>query len=185
MIWAMWPRTGWRRAVSYVVHRVRRLPGTPHSIAAGVACGAAISFTPLMGFHFLLSALFAWLIGGNVFASAVGTALGNPWTLPLIWVSTYQLGNIMLFADPDAIPEALTIAYMFDHPGAVLLPMTLGSIPFGAAAWLICYWLVRRLVVRYQLMRRHRHERRLKRILAARHAVENVAAANEQDSAKA
>ena len=34
---------------TYLVKRVTRLSGTPHSIAAGAACGVAISFTPFLG----------------------------------------------------------------------------------------------------------------------------------------
>ena len=37
----IWPQSGWRRAFAYMTHRIKRLPGTPQSIAAGVACGVA------------------------------------------------------------------------------------------------------------------------------------------------
>ncbi|MFR8207121.1 MAG: DUF2062 domain-containing protein [Alphaproteobacteria bacterium] len=36
-----------------------------------------------MGFHLLLAALTAWIIRGNILASALGTAAGNPWTFRL------------------------------------------------------------------------------------------------------
>ena len=52
----LWPRIGWHRSTKYVMHRVSRLRGTPYALAAGFACGAAISFTPFVGLHFLLSA---------------------------------------------------------------------------------------------------------------------------------
>ena len=71
-----WPRSGWRRSSTYVAHRIGRLPGTSYSIAAGFACGAAVSFTPLIGFHFALAALLALLVRGNLLASALGTAVG-------------------------------------------------------------------------------------------------------------
>ncbi len=65
----IWPRSGWRRAFSYVAHRLARLPGTPYSIAAGFACGAAISFTPFLGLHFVLAGLLAWALGANIIAA--------------------------------------------------------------------------------------------------------------------
>lgn len=92
----VWPSIGWRRAATYFAHRVRRLPGTPESIAAGLACGVAISFTPFIGFHFLLAALLSWIIGGNLLASAIGTAAGNPWTFPFIWAWIYTAGHWIL-----------------------------------------------------------------------------------------
>ena len=95
----LWPRAGWGRTLSYLRHRVARLPGTPESIAIGLACGIAVSFTPLIGFHFLVAALLAWVMGGNFLASALGTAFGNPWTFPLIWLWIYKLGTWILGAE--------------------------------------------------------------------------------------
>ncbi len=168
LAWVLWPRTGWRRAGVYLAHRLRRLPGTPHSIAAGFACGAAISFTPFLGLHFLFGAAGAWLMGGNLFASAVGTVVGNPWTFPLIWLISYRLGAFALGRNGDAtLPENLSMAYIFDNPEAVLLPMTLGGVPMAVVAWFVSYWIVRRAVDRYQQMRRARMSKGAARRLAA------------------
>jgi uncharacterized protein (DUF2062 family) len=151
-----WPRSGWRRASRYLAHRVRRIPGTPHVIAAGFACGAAVSMTPFPGFHFLISALIAWSIRGSILASAIGTAVGNPWTFPFIWVWVFNLGNWMLRAEGDGVAQEFTMAYIFDHPLDVLVPMLVGSIPTAIVVWLVFYWPVRRAVESYQARRRHR-----------------------------
>ena len=157
----LWPRRGWRRAGTYVFHRVRRLPGSPYSIAAGVACGAAMSFTPYIGFHFFGAALLAWLIGGNLMAAAIGTAVGNPWTFPFIWAGIFRLGVWMLGWDVShVLPDELTLSYIFERPGAILLPMSLGAIPATVVVWCAIYWPVRELVADYQRLRRHRRERR-------------------------
>ena len=165
----LWPRAGWRRAGAYVGHRVRRLPGSPHSIAAGFACGVAVSFTPLIGFHFVLAAVLSWAIGGNVLASAIGTAIGNPWTFPFIWLASYRAGAWMLGggAAPDAAPAALTMSSIFDDPVSLFLPMTVGGLPMAAAAWAVSFWLVRRAVARYQQLRKLRIARRRGRSGAA------------------
>jgi len=92
----MWPRMGWRRLGKYYSFRVKRLPGTPYSIACGFACGAAVSFTPFIGFHFILGALIAWAMRGNILASAIGTAVGNPWTFAFIWPGIFWLGRTIL-----------------------------------------------------------------------------------------
>ena len=91
-----WPHRGWQRAGQYLWHRLQRLPGTPYSIAAGCATGSALSFTPLVGVHFFLAAALAWLIRGNVIAAMFGTVIGNPWTLPVIWLSTYEIGHLII-----------------------------------------------------------------------------------------
>ena len=157
----LWPRRGWRRAGAYVFHRVRRLPGSPYSIAAGFACGAAMSFTPYIGFHFFGAALLAWIIGGNLMASAIGTAVGNPWTFPFIWAGIFRLGIWMLGWDLNhALPEDLTLSYIFERPGAILLPMSVGAVPAVVVVWFATYWPTRELVADYQRLRRQRRERR-------------------------
>ena len=160
----IWPRSGWRRTLSYIVYRLARLPGTPHGIAAGFACGAAISFTPFVGFHIVLAGLFAWAIGANIVASALGTIVGNPWSFPLIWVSTYRLGSWIMGLEPGAGGEAeFSLAYLIDNAYRLLLPMTIGGLPIAAVAWIASYWPLRYLVAGYQRARRARLRRRAAR----------------------
>ena len=59
---SLWPEGGWKRYGQYLMLRLNRLKGTPRSLAVGLACGVAISFTPFVGFHFLLAAITAFLI---------------------------------------------------------------------------------------------------------------------------
>ncbi len=171
----VWPRAGWVRWGRYQMHRLRRLPGSPYSIAAGFACGAAVSFTPFLGLHFMLAVLIAWIIGANVFASAVGTAVGNPWTFPFIWLWIYQLGLLILgqdvandlsaelFDEFNAYISSHPAAYVLSHPGQafkliwpVFLPMLVGGVPTGIVAWCCFYWPLRRAVESYQHHRRKR-----------------------------
>ncbi len=160
----VWPRGGWRRASAYFGHRVRRMPGSPHSIAAGLACGVAVSFTPLVGFHFVLAALMSWAIGGSILAAAVGTVIGNPWTFPFIWFVSYRAGSwVVGEAAPVAPPGEFTMAFIIENPEAILLPMMIGGLPMAIGAWLLSFWLVRRAVARYQRMRRMRIRRRRQR----------------------
>lgn len=92
----IYPRGGWRRAATYIWHRLRRLPDQPHRIGRGVAAGVFVSFTPIFGFHFLLGAIVAWLIGGNVLAALLATLVGNPVTFPFIAVGSVTQGREIL-----------------------------------------------------------------------------------------
>ncbi|MFQ5773315.1 MAG: DUF2062 domain-containing protein [Kiloniellaceae bacterium] len=159
----LWPRRGWRRASVYIAHRVSRLPGTPYGIAAGFACGAAISFTPFIGFHFAGAALLALLVRGNLVASAIGTVVGNPWTFPVIWAWIYTLGQWLLGGEAISdLPETLSLHYIFERPLEVLWPMTVGGIPTAIVAWFAFFWPVRGAVAEYQLVRRRRVRRKAK-----------------------
>src|SRR5690606_9209209 len=93
----LWPRRSFWRSAQYFAKRVLRLTATPHAIAAGIAAGTLASFTPYLGFHFIIAAAVAWVIRGNLIASALGTAVGNPLTFPFIWASTMAAGRFILY----------------------------------------------------------------------------------------
>ncbi len=177
-----WPRRGWRRASTYIVHRVRRLPGTPYRIAAGFACGAAISFTPFIGFHFVGAALLSLLIRGNVVASAIGTTVGNPWTFPIIWAWIYMLGQWLLGGEAVSdLPVALSFNYIFERPLEVLWPMTVGGVPTALVAWVAFFWPVREAVAEYQYVRRRRIRKMVRARRADRRERRRVAALAEKE----
>lgn len=156
----VWPRTGWRRSTQYLIKRILRLSGTPHAIALGCAAGVFASFTPFVGFHFAIGFAVAWVTGGNLIASALGTFIGNPLTFPLIWAMTFKLGNIMLGRGAGH-PLNLDMSQgIMSHSLDVLLPiikpMFIGSLPLGILAALACYFPIRGMVETYQARRRNR-----------------------------
>ncbi len=178
----VWPSRGWRRASLYIAHRVRRLPGTPYRIAAGFACGAAISFTPFIGFHFIGAAMLSLLIRANVVASAAGTVVGNPWTFPVIWAWIYALGQWLLGGEAVSdLPVALSFTYIFDRPMDVLWPMTVGGIPTAIVAWVGFYLPIRGAVAEYQNTRLRRTRKRMQTDRFRREGRRTVAAAAEEE----
>ena len=152
-----------------ILVRLKQLKGTPYSIAAGCACGVAISFTPFIGFHLILAAITAWIIRGNIVSSAIGTLIGNPWTFPFIWVAVLSTGNFVLgnstFNDVDfmkifeKVGEAL-VTFNFKNFGRdvwpIIYPMIIGCIPYYIISWFISYKLVKSTMNRLE-------QRRLKR----------------------
>lgn len=156
----LWPRMGWWRYLRYLRYRVVRLPGSPHTIAVGFACGAALSFTPLIGIHFALAALFAWAIGGNILASIIGTGVGNPWTFPFIlfWIHRLGLWIIGGGASEDVAID-FTITILFDNFLDVFWPMLVGGIPMAIIAFPTAYYSSRYVVRTYQARRRTHLER--------------------------
>ncbi|ORE94317.1 DUF2062 domain-containing protein [Acuticoccus yangtzensis] len=156
---AAWPRRSFGRSFSYYKHRVLRLEASPHAIAAGVAAGAFASCTPLVGFHFLLSFALAWVIGGSMIAAAFGTAVGNPLTFPLIWVTSFQLGELILGPAPDRVaPGDLELSFnlltqSFGTIWPTLKPMFVGGMVMGAVIGGGLYLLVRSTVMMSQSLR--------------------------------
>lgn len=169
----VWPRRSVTRSFRYLLLRLWRIPGTPHSVALGCAIGVFAIFTPFLGFQMVLAALLAWAMRGSVVASAIGTFVGNPLTYPIIWVGTFALGNFFLggtasaqideFSDRasalgDSIkqmsPQAIGQAVEGLWP--ILKPMALGSIPLGGLAAGLTYFTTRRFIEDQKEKRRQR-----------------------------
>jgi uncharacterized protein (DUF2062 family) len=172
---AIWPQMGWRRASQYTLYRIGRLPGSGYAIAGGVAWGAAMSFTPLIGFHILLAIFGAWLTRCSAVAAAIGTAVGNPWTFPFIWIGLYKIGIFMGFSvegvDPDTMDFTslfghITMAffdrdwtYLADQAFPVLLPMLAASVPASIIVWVIFFLLLKPVIERYKFAAHTRRSR--------------------------
>lgn len=172
-----YPRGGWSRAAQYWRHRVRRLPDTPEKISRGVWAGVFVCFTPLFGLHFVLAALVAMLVRGNVLAALMATFFGNPFTFPAIgfvsiglgsWIIGFfddgkplrvsrlaeidldLLGNIKaLFTDDKVDWQSLELFY-----DVVFVPYLLGGIIPGLIAATLCYYLVLPVISAYQKRRK-------------------------------
>ncbi len=139
--------------------RVLRLTASPHAISAGVAAGVFASFTPLLGLHFIIAFVVAYIIAGNFLAAASGTFFGNPITFPFIWASTYNLGNFVLSGEtPEEgaeVPAEIEEISLFENGLSgiwdailgiwepVIKPMMIGGIPLGIFFGIIGYIVTR------------------------------------------
>ena len=130
-----WPSSGWGRTAQYIGHRVVRIPDTPASIAAGLAFGASISFTPFIGLHLAFSIGITWALRANLVAAAIGTLVGNPWTFPFIWAATYRLGAIVMGLRGHDNPTAgLKFSVIMDDPFTTLGPLLPTILRFSATS---------------------------------------------------
>lgn len=172
-----YPRGGWKRAFTYVMHRLRRLPDEPHRIGRGVAAGVFVSFTPLFGVHFLGAAVIAWAIRGNILAALLATFVGNPATTPFIALLSVEIGRWMLgvegglnfneiigafshaaieiWANVKAVfgPEPtswIDLKHFFD---TIFLPYLVGGIIPGLIAAVIFHYLTLPVIRAYQKRR--------------------------------
>jgi uncharacterized protein (DUF2062 family) len=185
----LWPRGGWGRAAVYVKHRLRRLPDTPRKISRGILAGVFTTFTPFYGIHFVVAALLAFVLRGNVMAALLGTFFGNPLTYVPIGVVSLNLGHWMLGTQPvaevdenvfgkfygagrDLAANAWSAAtgqpvdwyatYVFWHD--VFYPWLIGGIVPGILTGLAAYTISLPLIEAYQRRRRGALARKLEEI---------------------
>lgn len=166
----MLPRIGYRRAFRYRLQRIARMRGSPHQLAGGVALGTALALTPWVGLHFVFAFLLAKLFRVSLPLALGFTLLNNPWTLPLVMVSGYELGRALLGDSQVGLPpvEAISWNYLL-HDGEVLLvPLTMGSTPLALFGFCLIYWPLKRKVARMQAERRAKLDARRAAILAMR-----------------
>lgn len=148
------PVKGLKRSYIYIWRRIWRINASPYAIAFGVAAGGFASCTPFLGLHFVIAAVIAYIFKGNLFASALGTAVGNPFTFPFIWVTVKKIGDFLLGNHNIIdVPVRLT-KHMFrnglDGMWMTFKPMIIGSIPLGLLVGSIMYFIAYRAVKIYQ-----------------------------------
>jgi uncharacterized protein (DUF2062 family) len=162
----LWPRRSWGRSSRYIIYRLRRLSDTPHAVALGFAAGVFAAVTPFLGTHMVMAALIAWIIGGSVVAALLGTFIGNPLTYPVLWYSTYEVGDLILGGTAEKPSIDLSggiFQSSLDQLWPILKPMTLGSLPVGVALAALSYVVVKPMVEAYKHRRRRRLELRASR----------------------
>ncbi|MCB8836049.1 DUF2062 domain-containing protein [Aurantimonas sp. VKM B-3413] len=158
----LWPRSSFSRSFHYFRKRVLRLNATPHAIAAGFAAGVAASFTPFIGFHFLLAFALAYVVAGNMASAALGTVVGNPLTFPFIWGVTYEVGHWLLGARAPHGEAPANLGSALRHMDfaaiwkPIIEPMMIGALPLGLGAGLLSYGLVFAAARSFQAHRAHR-----------------------------
>ncbi|MHA1189704.1 MAG: DUF2062 domain-containing protein [Alphaproteobacteria bacterium] len=155
----LWPRVSWRRSGAYFAKRVLRLSAAPHAVALGCAIGAAVSTTPFLGLHLVITAGIAWLLRGNIIAGAIGTSVGNPLTFPFVWALTHRIGVFVLGGRSGSGPpdlERQVLENSFGQIWPVIKPMMVGALPVGLLVGIIMYAVTYFAVTTYQQSRRAR-----------------------------
>lgn len=177
----VYPPGGWTRAFLYVRHRVRRLPDRPERIARGIWAGVFTAFTPFYGMHFIVAALIARIINGNILAALTGTFFGNPLTYVPIAAVSLETGYFLLGTRPLKTAEQ-TLGGLFIDAGNdlyhnffalftdqtadwrgliqfyddVFFPYLVGGILPGVVAATVCYYLSVPVIRAYQKRRAKR-----------------------------
>lgn len=143
-----------------IINKLSALKGNPESIAKGFATGVAMSFTPFVGFHIVLSLFICKITKQNGIAATLGTIAGNPWTFPVIWYATLHTGHFLLGDDAPKLPVNFKTLFselfhtvinldfqtFLSDIWPIFLPMLVGCVPFYIAVWFLCFHMIRRVL---------------------------------------
>ncbi|MDA9170898.1 DUF2062 domain-containing protein [Alphaproteobacteria bacterium] len=139
-----------KRVINYYWLRLARLPGSTYAISAGFACGSMVSFTPLLGLHFFLAVIFAFLIRGNFIASLLGTAIGNPISFPFIWGLIYNIGAFVTSKSSINLQSKISVDLILNETYEVFIPMLIGGAIIAIPVWLLTYFIMYSLIASYK-----------------------------------
>lgn len=134
--------------------RVKKLQGDPNFIAAGMAIGIFVGITPTFPFHTVLAIALAYILRASKAAAAIGVWIGNPLTIPFIYLGSYKTGALILGASLPFDAKFTTFTELtklgFEATIALLTGGVIIGIPFAAAS----YFITRRLVKKFRSRRR-------------------------------
>ena len=124
------------------------LKGEPAQIAAGLAIGVFVGVTPTIPFHTAIIVLLCLLFRQNITAAYLGSwIISNPLTIPLFYLSQYELGRFLLgmescrFAITDYTLGSITALGW-----EILLPLLTGGILMAPFFAVPAYFVTRRLI---------------------------------------
>lgn len=129
--------------LDYYRHRSIRIQASDHAIAAGLAFGCLVSWTPTFGTHLLQCLVFCWLTRTSFLASFIGSAFGNVITTPILMLVAYHTGKLILslIGYDNSLPH-LTDGLeeeALNAPG-IFLPTLIGGYAVGIATFPLFYY---------------------------------------------
>lgn len=181
----LYPRKGFWRGLSYGLQRLRRIPGSPESIALGFAVGTFISFSPFYTMHIPLTLAIAWVLGGSLVGGFAGTFVANGLTTPPIALLAITTGDLVLGRGGGGIgisqvtdgfarafgglwdvilalfgPSAADFSALLPFLTEIFLPYLVGGTLTGLVAAIAGYYACLRVVASYQARRLRKLEQR-------------------------
>ena len=117
------------------------MPASSYAISAGFACGSMVSFTPLLGLHFVLAVVFSYLLRANYIAALIGTIVGNPISFPFIWSLIYKVGAFIVDKSHDNLSPNINFEIIIKQTYDIFIPMLVGGAVLAIPVWVLTYFI--------------------------------------------
>ena len=149
-----------RRVLRYHWLKFRRLQDDPRKIAGGLALGIFIGMTPTIPFHLVTALPLAALLRVSPVTAFIGVQIGNPLTIPAIYLAAYKVGQFLLYrGKPLVFPEIFSFKAWICVLWQGGVALQVGGVILAILPAIVAYFLTLWIVQRYQ---RRKMERALR-----------------------
>ncbi len=136
------------------IENVKQLKGDPHYIATGMSIGIFIGITPTFPFHTILALALAYILRASKAAAAIGVWIGNPLTMPFIYLGSYKTGALILGTSIPFDIKYTTFTELAKLGINATLALLMGGIIIGILPAAASYLITRRMVKKLRSRRR-------------------------------
>jgi len=138
-----------RRVLRYHWLKFRRLQEDPRKIAGGMALGIFIGITPTIPFHTVAVLSLAALLRVSPVTAFIGIQIGNPLTIPAIYLAAYKVGQFLLHrGKPLVFPETFSfeawLNVLWQGGAALQVGGVIIAIPPAIVSYFVTLWIVQR-----------------------------------------
>lgn len=125
------------------------LKGSPSQIAAGVAIGIFVGVTPTIPLHTAIIVLTGLIFRQNITAAYLGAwIISNPLTIPVLYLSQYELGRFLLGIERCRFELAdYSIGAIAALGWKILLPLLVGGILMAPFFAVPAFFVARSLIM--------------------------------------
>ncbi|MBU1183446.1 MAG: DUF2062 domain-containing protein [Pseudomonadota bacterium] len=143
-----------KQKTAQFIENVKQLNGDPHYIATGMSIGIFIGITPTFPFHTVLALTLAYILRASKAAAAIGVWIGNPLTIPFIYLGSYKTGALILGTSIPFDTKYTTFTELTKLGIDATLALLMGGIIIGILPAAAAYLITRRLVKKLRSRRR-------------------------------
>ncbi|MDP3284037.1 MAG: DUF2062 domain-containing protein [Desulfobacterales bacterium] len=143
-----------KQKTAQFIEHVKQLKGDPHFIAAGMAIGIFVGITPTFPFHTFIAIILAYILRASKAAAAIGVWVGNPLTIPFIYLGSYKTGALILGTSLPYDAKFTTFTELTKLGLKATIALLTGGIVIGILPAVAAYFITRRLVKKLRSRRR-------------------------------
>jgi len=136
------------------IESIKQIKGDPNFIASGMAIGIFIGITPTFPFHTVIAIALAYILRASKAAAALGVWIGNPLTIPFIYLGSYKTGSLILGTSLPCDAKYLTLTELTKLGFNATLALITGGLIIGIVPAVASYFITRRLVKKFRSRRR-------------------------------